>query len=467
MSVHKEFSKIIKELDLPTPMSPTRKENHVPVKAQKDLNVMKGLLANNLVGEIKIWGAVYDEEKFKDAKEKLPEVIKKLQLESKEKEIKQYFESFAKIMKKFCETHIIALAEVKTMPFKRVYMHKLPKTFETVKGTLEINDKPVGYIAELPYQVERSTAYGEMKNEKPLFAPVIGNLDLNWTPPTNKPQPGVKDYIEDFSLQSNIFQSFDKQTTRNSIWRYQNYGRKGEPICDKLMANEDLMISMERITSEVDSKDFKANASVCGLVYAIDGRSIVGIVDYDGIHKNAFEALFKLSAYLEDAPRAKAPSIAGMGTTMVASPGMPSQPALPTWTEEELASRADKFLGAPALNMPVWTEEELASRADKFVGNDVNLPVWTEEELEKMRQSSGPSLNLPEWKDDPEMISCPKCGYSCHPSWDECPICNTKLPKSSGKSGNANNSRSGKPQQDNKKPLANKPPAGDKVNKQQ
>jgi hypothetical protein len=147
------------------------------------------------------------------------------------------------------------------------------------KGTLEINDKPIGYIVELPYQVERGVVYGEMQGQKPLFAPIIGTLELNWNAPEKKPQPGETEYIEDFELQARFFQVMDKQTTRNSIWRYQNYGRKGEPICDKLLANEDLLVSMERIISEVDSKEFKANASACGIIHPIDGRTIVAIVD--------------------------------------------------------------------------------------------------------------------------------------------------------------------------------------------
>ncbi|MHA1369681.1 MAG: hypothetical protein ACTSRA_08225, partial [Promethearchaeota archaeon] len=237
---------------------------------------------------------------------------------------------------------------------------------------------------------------------------------------------GAKNYIEDLSFQIALFDAMDKQTTRNSVWRYQNYGRKGEPICDKLMANQDLMITMEKIISEVDSKDFKANASVCGIIYAINGRTYVAIVDYSGKHINASEAIFKLCVYLEDAPRVRVAASPGGG---IASPGMVSGPGqqLPTWTEEELASRPNRFAGPPVANMPVWTEEELQNRPDKFTGGP-NLPVWTEEELEELKKKSGPQLNLPEWKGD-GLVDCPNCGYSCQPDWDTCPMCNTKLKK--------------------------------------
>ncbi|MBD3185616.1 hypothetical protein GF325_02210, partial [Candidatus Bathyarchaeota archaeon] len=229
MSSQREFVSVIKELGLPTPVKPGRQKGHVPSKAEKDIDVLENLLVNNKAGILETWGAVYDESQFKKAKTQLPAVLKKLDLESKEKEIKSQLDAYSKIFKKFTEHHAIVMAPVKTLPFKKVYMHKLPKIYENEKGSLEINEKPIGYIVELPYQVERSAAYGEMKDKEPLFAPVIGELELNWNPPDGASQSG-EIYIKDFVLQANFFEAFDKQTTRNSIWRYQNYGRKGEPI---------------------------------------------------------------------------------------------------------------------------------------------------------------------------------------------------------------------------------------------
>jgi len=424
-SIQRVFSKVLKELGLPTPVDPARKEGSVE-KQQKDIQVFKDLLTSNLVGEMKVWGGNFDEEKWKEAKAKLPEIIKKLQQESKEKEIKSYFDTYAKVMKKFLDAHCMARAEVKTMPFKTVYMQKIPKIDQTDKG-MEINDKPVGFVAELPYQVERSCAYGEMKDKKPLFAPIIGSLDMTWNPPAEKPAPGEKEYIEDVALQAAIFEAMDKQTTVNSVWRYENYGRKGEPICDKLMENQDLMVAMERVASEVHMKDFKGNASVNTLFYAVDGRTIVGIVDYEGIQKNAFEALFKLCAYLDDVPRvaggAPGGAPAGGGAPgMVTSGGAPT--GLPTWTEAELAAQPQ--FQAQQSSLPMWTEEELEARADKYTGGGgVNLPVWTEEELQEVAKSGGAQgLNLPEWTQEDGMQECPKCGYSLQPDWGgECPVC--------------------------------------------
>ncbi len=429
-SIQRVFSKVIKELNLPTPVDPARKEGSVD-KQQKDIQIFKDLLTSNIVGEMKVWGGNFDEEQWKEAKVKLPEAIKKLELEAKEKEIKPYFDAYAKVMKKFLDAHCMAKAEVKTMPFKTVYMQKIPKIDQTDKG-MEINDKPVGFITELPYQVERSCAYGEMKEKKPLFAPIIGSLDMTWNPPAQKSAPEEKEYIEDVALQAAIFEAMDKQTTVNSVWRYENYGRKGEPICDKLMENQDLMVAMERVASEVDSKDFKGNASVCVLFYAVDGRTIVCIVDYEGVQKNAFEALFKLCAYLEDVPRvaggaAGGPIAAGGASGMVTAGGAPA--GLPTWTESELAAQP-QFASSAGPNLPTWTEEELEGRADKYSGGGgVNLPVWTEEELADLSKSGGAQgLNLPEWSDD-GISACPKCGYATQPDWDECPICSAKLDK--------------------------------------
>lgn len=451
--IQRAFNKILKEINLPTPISPSRKKDFVGSKQQKEIDTMKNLLENNLTGSITTWGGSFEEDQFKQAKEKLPAVIKELQLEAKEKEIKAYFDSYSKVMKKFLDKHVVAHAPVKTMPFKNVYMHTVPKIDMSSKGTLEINDSPIGYIVELPYQVERGVVYGEMQGQKPLFAPIIGSLELNWKTPDQKPAPGEKEYIEDFELQSRFFQVMDKQTTRNSVWRYQNYGRKGEPICDRLLANEDLMVSMERVISEVDSKEFKANASACGIVHPIDGRSIVAIVDFDGVHKNAFEAIFKLCAYLDDVPHVPAAGAGTMAGAPAGGGGYAPQPSLPTWSEEELANRPNKFAGGPKL--PAWTEEELAKREDKFTGGP-NLPVWTEDELEEMAKKSGPSLNLPEWKEDEDMIECPKCGYACQADWGECPVCNTKLEKKAQKPA-AQKPAAQKPAA--QKPTAQKPPA--------
>ncbi|HME54535.1 MAG TPA: zinc ribbon domain-containing protein [Candidatus Lokiarchaeia archaeon] len=422
-SIQRVFSKVIKKLDLPTPVTPTKKEELNP-RQEKDLTVYKDLLINNLVGEVQAWGGVYNEDQWKAGRLKLPEIIKELQLAGKEKEIKPYFETYAKVMRKFLDAYVAAKAEVKTMPFKTVYMVKVPKINETEKG-LEINDKPVGFIAELPYQIERSCAYGEMKEKKPLFAPIIGSLDLNWTPPTDKTKEG--EYIEDDSLQANLFEAMDKQTMINSVWRYENYGRKGEPVCDKLMDNQDLMVTMERIQSEVDSKEFKANASVCAIMYAIDDRTIVAVVDYEGVQKNAFEAIFKLCAYLEEVPRAAGAE--GAGGAAPAGQGVvtggASTQQLPTWTEEELAQQPQ--FTSQATNLPMWTEEELENRQDKFAGGGLNLPVWTEEELAELSKSSGAQgLNLPEWQEE-GLTECPKCGYACQPDWTECPVCGAKL----------------------------------------
>lgn len=430
-SIQRVFSKVIKELGLPTPVDPGRKEGKAD-KQQKDIQIFKDLLESNIVGELKVWGGNFDEEQWKQARAKLPEIIKKLQLEAKEKEIKAYFESYAKVMRKFLDVHCLARAEVAKLPFKSVYMQKIPKIDQTDKG-MEINEKPVGFIVELPYQVERSCAYGEMKEKKPLFAPIIGALDMTWNPPAQKPASDEKEYIQDIALQAAMFEAMDKQTTVNSVYRYEQYGRKGEPICDKLMENQDLLVSLERVASEIRLKDFKGTASVCCIFYGVDGRTIVAIVDYEGIQKNAFEAIFKLSAYLEDVPR-----VAGAPAGMMAAgapggaPGMVTagggQPALPTWTEEELAAQP-QFAASAGPQLPMWTEEELESRADKYTGGGVNLPVWTEEELSELSKSGGAQgLNLPEWQED-GMGACPKCGYAVQPDWDECPICNAKIDK--------------------------------------
>ncbi len=424
-SLQREFNKVVKELGLPTPLEPSRKDGEIG-KLQKEVDVFKNLIVNNIVGDIKTWAGSFDEEAFKKAKDEIPAALKKLQMEGKEKEIKSFFDSYVKVIRKFLENHIVIRADVKTMPFKEVFMVKVPKVYGTDKS-LECNEKPVGFVTELPYQVERTTAYGELKDQKPLFAPIIGNFDISWKVPEPKPSGS---YIGDFSLQLAMFDAMEKQTTVNSIWRYQNYGRKGEPICDKLMANEDLMLTMERIHSEVDSKSFNANASVCGLLFAIDGRTIVAVIDFNGVQKDAFEALFKLCAYVEEVPRVAPPMMAAgaggaPGVVPGGAPGMTV--GLPTWTEEELASQAQFAPSQP--NMPAWTEAELESRPDKYVGGDgANLPVWTEEELAQLsKDSTSQSLNLPEWQDD-GLVSCPKCGYACQASWDECPMCNAKLP---------------------------------------
>ena len=40
----------------------------------------------------------------------------------------------------------------------------------------------------------------------------------------------------------------------------------------------------------------------------------------------------------------------------------------------------------------------------------------------------GTGLNVPEWKTDETLITCPKCGYACKPEWGEtCAMCDAPL----------------------------------------
>ena len=37
-------------------------------------------------------------------------------------------------------------------------------------------------------------------------------------------------------------------------------------------------------------------------------------------------------------------------------------------------------------------------------------------------------MNVPDWKPDETLITCPKCGYACKPEWgDTCAMCDAPL----------------------------------------
>jgi hypothetical protein len=350
---------------------------------------------------------------------------------------KPFLKDLEKIVKKWLELKlqelngtIILFIPIKEMPFPAVTFLNVQRiVWEKDKlEKMTLNSHCIAYIGEIEAIVTRTVLYGKMAKEEPLFAPHIGQLDLAGYKPDLKISPKS----EDIRFLYEILQSLERKSTQSQVVRYHaQYERHGEPICDFFMDNDELIKSMKKLTSAIESKRQMSNASIAGAVIPLINSSMVLCMDENHSNKKyeiCFEAILKLGATSYKTPNIKKDSMVpapGLGIQTSSIP-MQVQPQIPVWTEEDLAEDAKKRRESSNLNLPTWSAEELEEEAKKR-GSGVNLPMWTEEDLEKdMKQRHGGS-SIPDWKEDENLVSCPKCGYSCKSDWNECPVCGAGL----------------------------------------
>ncbi|GAB4326437.1 MAG: hypothetical protein Kow0069_32920 [Promethearchaeota archaeon] len=419
--------------------------NELNPKQSKHVDKVKELLEGNLVGDPTLFGGKLDEEKFKEFKEALLAELGKEEYKSLKGKLEKSLENYLEALKKVVEELVVGFFPVKDMPTPSITFRTVPLVRTESKTPLKFTVMlTVAFACEVQCVVNRTTLFGEMKGEAPLFAPLIGEMDLGGfklTPDMKAPTS------ENFAYLEALLKSMSKMSTRNNVTRYHaQYQRHGEPICDFFMKDEQLMKSMEKVTSGVDSKRLQSGAAVAALVKPHAARTLVLVHDEKPDLEVALEALLNLSAACYESPMVRktghvseAEAMTAAAPTPPPSPGVGAlagpgpasaapPPRLPVWTEEELAEEAKKRGTAP--NLPVWTEEELAEEAKKR-GLPTDLEYWTEEELEAERKKShaGTQLNIPEWEVSEDTPECPKCGYTVRKGWDTCPICDEPLDK--------------------------------------
>ncbi|MBY8990314.1 MAG: hypothetical protein KGD58_06130 [Candidatus Lokiarchaeota archaeon] len=398
---------------------------------KKAIESATAIMKDNIVGEVKSFGGnlKVNEEKFKELEKRANEELANEEYEDLKKELKNY----VKILKELIEKTCVAIIPVKEMPWGDVLFRTVPRIVFDKK--VELLDTSIAYYGEVKSLLSRSTIFGKMKGEKPLFAPIMGTIDLGGYK-LDESQKEPKSQI--YSYVSAIITSLDSTLTRNHLAKYQEaYQRHGDPICDFLMKDDELINSMGRITSGLESNRISSDIAVCGIAVPQNAEktTLLLLVD-EGKDPNqnsrCFEALLRFSAESCNVPSTGAPSQQPQapGQTAPQQTGAMRTPGgqeIKVWTAEELASEAQKRMESQP-DMPSWTEDELNKFAtERGTGLPEGMEVWTEEDLQDLARKRQGGLDIPEWEPDTDLKECVKCGYALRPGWSKCPHCETPV----------------------------------------
>jgi len=389
---------------------------------KKAIESATSIMKDNIVEEIKSFGGSLkkNEEKFKELEKSASEELENEEYDDLKKELKNYVKKLQDLIDKTC----IARIPVKEMPWMNVMFRTVPRIVYDKK--VELLDNAIAYYGEIKCLISRPVIFGKIKGEKPLFAPIMGNLDLGGYKIDESqkiPKSEINSYI------SAIIESLDSTLNKNQLAKYhEGFQRHGDPICDFLMKNDELIKAMGRITSGLESNRLTSDIAAFAIAVPLtdDNTTLLLVID-EGKDPNqfsrCFEALLRFSA-----EGCNTPSIGRIAP--VQAPGdvrAPSSPELKLWTAEELADEAQKRMSAQP-DMPSWTEEELSKFvAERGAGLPAGMEVWTEEELHDLARKRQGGLDIPEWELDKEMKECVKCGYSLRPGWSKCPVCDTPV----------------------------------------
>jgi len=455
--------------------------NQLTPDQEKIYNNAMEILKNNLNGDPKKFGGKLNEEEFKKVEE---EVLKRLDndiFKEHKKDLEKLAKRWLELKRNELNSYIFAIFPVKEMPFPSASFITVPRIVWP-KGKLDkmsLDTNGIAYAGEIKALITRTTLFGKPSKNKPLFAPHIGPLDMaayKLTPEEKGPKN------ENMRFVYEVINSLERRSTQNQVMRYDDqYERHGEPICDFLIKDEDLVKTLSKLTSAIDSKRQSSGSAIPAIALIVQDTTLVLTTDESNSSKKfeiCFEALLKFAAACYETPGVKkagaiqaeaeamtqvaqsvTPPSMGIGAMVPTNVGStpvgiaPGIPQLPVWTEEELAEEAKKS-GLPPVDLPVWTEEELEEEAKKRT--DINLPMWTEEELEKEKERRHGAFNIPEWKPDENTIDCPKCGYTCRPEWKLCPICNTQIPELSQQQNQQPTLQDEEPKQETKEKTSNK-----------
>jgi len=398
---------------------------------QKDIiNDATFILKDNIAGDVKSFGGSVkkNEEKFKEFMNQAETELEKDKYKEIKKKLKEYLKKLSELVIKTC----VAIIPVKEMPWVDVVFRTIPRIIYNDK--VELLDNSTAYYGEIKCFIGRTTLYGKIKDQEPLFAPFTGNLELGdykLDATQKEPRSHLFPYV------NALINSLDSIITKNQLAKYhEEFQRHGDPICDFLMKDDELVNSMKKVTTALKSGRITSDIAVCSIAVPLpsDKTSIVLITDENqenSRYGNCFEALLRLSASYcqipsqsQQSPSPGAP-ISGPSGGGIRTPGGQE---LKTWTPEELASEAQKRLKAQP-DLPTWSEKDLEKFSEeRGSGIPEGMEVWKEEELHELaekRRSGG--LNIPEWQSDQDMSECSSCGYSLRPGWAKCPVCDTPV----------------------------------------
>ena len=395
---------------------------------KKTIDNATAILKDNLIGSLKTFGGNLkaNEEKFKELEKRAADELENEQYEDIKKELKSYVKKLRELIEKTC----VAIIPVKEMPWVDVLFRSVPRIVFDKK--MELLDNGIAYYGEIKCVISRPTIFGKISGEKPLFAPVMGAIDFGGYK-LEDTEKGPKSQI--FSYVSAIIISFDSTMTRNHLAKFhEGYQRHGDPICDFLMKDDELVNSMEKVASSIESGRHSSDIAVYSIAIpqAADKTTLLVVVDEGGEpnqFSRCFEALLRFSAESCNVPSPQpqpqvptqaAPQQSGAVRT-------PGGQELKVWTAEDLASEAQKRMQSQP-TMPEWSEEELNKfAAERGTGLPEGMEVWTEDDLQELSKKRQGGLDIPEWEPDKEMGECSKCGYALRPGWSRCPVCQTPV----------------------------------------
>ncbi|MFX1419248.1 MAG: hypothetical protein ACFE9N_10045 [Promethearchaeota archaeon] len=402
-------------------------EEHDLSNFQKEqIEKATSIMKENIIGEIKSFGGNLkgNEEKFKELEKKANEELENEEFDDIKKELKIYIKKLKELIEKTC----VAIIPVKEMPWVDILFRTIPRIIFEKK--VELLDNAIAYYGEIKCVISRPIIFGKMQNEKPLFAPIMGNIDLGGY----KLDDSIKGPLSQiYPYISAIINSLDSTMTKNHLAKYhEGYQRHGDPICDFLMKDNELINAMERVTSGIDSSRLSSDIAVNSIAVPQNAeKTTLILVSDEGKDPNkysrCFESVLRFSAECCNVPsqQFQAPTQEAIQPTGAIRTSGGQE--LKTWTAEELAEEAQKRMTAQS-DIQAWTEEDLSKfAAERGTGLPEGMEVWTEEELQELARKRQGGLDIPEWKEDETLKECVKCGYSLRAGWSRCPVCETPV----------------------------------------
>ena len=392
----------------------------------------------------KKWGGKVNEDALAEIEEQIQKFLENPVFKEFKDNLEKPLAKYVEKLKEVIEETVMVTIPLQDMPFPEVTFRVIPYvTWKDDKiSKLKVETGRIVFTADIAGIISRTILFGKMKDADPLFAPLIGELDMaDYKPDADAKGPLSKNV----EFVDQVITALDRPSTRNHVVRYhREYERIGQPICDFLMRDEQLLEILSGLDSALDTKRQTSNAAIIVFAYKQDNSTFILVQNEGGRSatnmEDTFHAILNFSSALFEVPSTKkAVNVSGVQTEgsseeaaatsegggAASSPSgggsAPAAPKLAMWTEEELAEES-KTRGLPSQDLAVWTEDELEAQAEER-GVDLNLPVWTEEDLQQESKRRMGEIDIPEWTAEDGLPECVECGYTLQPGWSTCPVC--------------------------------------------
>src|SRR4030042_2055512 len=154
--------------------------NELTPDQSKIIDGVKKILEGNLVGDVKVFGGKINEGEVTQLQEKIKKELEGPDFKDIGKKMEKVVENWLDVCKKAIAKTCVAFFPVKDMPFANVTFLSAPMVMEDKKGKMEfeIVEESIVFCAEIACVVNRCVLYAKVSKDKPLFAPLIGEIDL-------------------------------------------------------------------------------------------------------------------------------------------------------------------------------------------------------------------------------------------------------------------------------------------------